>query len=282
MSEWTEKSFKLYNSAGYLDRLHYIYPMHDNPTRALNPATKIKLKRYFNSQNDKELFKTLINLDKFPIKDYYKAFFTNVPKAERNTVIDKNPETVKRICRRIYELGFEKMIKGIVEPIETNRQIGPMFEIWINNQYPSYSDASSFIAAPDYISSLKGSDDFLIDFAKRRLKLNLPTGRGGAEKGLDMVIKVNTKPISTFIIGEAKFLTDTGGHQYSQLRDALDLITSDSFRNNGNYIVYRVAVLDGICWINSKCTKMQLQIKGLKDDEIAISALLLDSFFKSL
>ena len=135
---------------------------------------------------------------------------------------------------------------------------------------------------PDYISSLKGSDDFLIDFAKRRLKLNLPTGRGGAEKGLDMVIKVNTKPISTFIIGEAKFLTDTGGHQYSQLRDALDLITSDSFRNNGNYIVYRVAVLDGICWINSKCTKMQLQIKGLKDDEIAISALLLDSFFKSL
>ena len=68
----------------------------------------------------------------------------------------------------------------------------------------------------------------------------------------------------------------------SQLRDALDLITSDTFKNNGNFNVYRIAILDGICWIKSKNTKMQQQIRGLNDDEIALSALLLDSFFKSL
>lgn len=282
MNIWTKKSFNLYNSIDYLDKLHDIYPMNKNQPRKLNPTTKEKITEYFNKKKDEELFKILINLEKFPIKDSYKAFFTNVPKKERNKIIEMNPKTIRRICQRIYQLGYNKMIEGIEEPIETNRQIGPMFENWINNQYPFYTDVLDFVNSIEHITSLKGSDDSLIKFAKEYLKLTLPTGRGGAEKGLDMIIKINTKPVQTYVIGEAKFITDNGGHQMSQLRDALDLITSDTFKNNGNFNVYRIAILDGICWIKSKNTKMQQQIRGLNDDEIALSALLLDSLFKSL
>jgi hypothetical protein len=97
-----------------------------------------------------------------------------------------------------------------------------------------------------------------------------------------MVVKINTKPDTTYVIGEAKFLTDEGGHQNAQLKDALHLITSSAFQNNGSNNVIRVAILDGVCWINSKNTKMQIDIRGLNDNEIAISALLLDEFFHSL
>ena len=69
------------------------------------------------------------------------------------------------------------------------------------------------------------------------------------EKGLDAVIKLNTYPIPTFVIGEAKFLSDEGGHQNAQLKDALHLLTSNEFKNNGKFRVIRIAILDGVCWL---------------------------------
>lgn len=282
MNKWTEKSFDLYDSVGYLDRLHNIYPMLDNPPRPLDPDLKDYLEDIFNKKDDEKLFKILIEQDKFPIKDSYKAYFTKVGKKEQNKIIENNPKTVKRICERIYNLGFDEMIKGIEKPIETNRQIGLMFRNWINSEYQSYSTYEDFLNANEHISSLCGHDDFLLSFAKKYLKIDLPLDTGGNEKGLDMVIKINTSPKATFIIGEAKFLTDKGGHQDRQFNDGIKLITSSSFKNNGKYNVIRIAVLDGVCWIKSSKARMPESIRKLKDDEIAISALLLDEFFKSI
>lgn len=282
MNEWTEKSFDLYEHKGYLDRLYAIYPLSDNEVRSVQPELKRELKKAFIKKDDEALFKLLLCQQKFPIKDSYKPYFTRVPKKELEQNIKNNPQTVARICARIYALGFEKMIAGIEEPIETNRQIGPMFPNWIRNQYVSYPDFQLFLKADDYLSVLRGSDDFLVNFTKNCLNVDLPTGAGGIEKGLDLVVKVNTAPIPTFVIGEAKFLTDEGGHQNAQFKDAINLITSNSFKNNGKYSVVRIAVLDGVCWIKSKNTQTQRDLRSLKDEQIAISALLLDDFFKSL
>ena len=115
------------------------------------------------------------------------------------------------------------------------------------------------------------------------MKVKLPLYPEKKAKGLDIVAKINSTPIPTYIIGEAKFLTDTGGHQNAQLKDALHLLNSQDFKNtNKNINILRIAVLDGVCWINTKSTKMQNEIKALGEDKIAISALLLDELFDSL
>ena len=65
-------------------------------------------------------------LDLFPIKDSYVAFL----KRDRNA-IKRNPETINRLCGRLYEMGLEEMFEKCSTPKETNRQIGPLFKRWV-------------------------------------------------------------------------------------------------------------------------------------------------------
>ena len=283
MHDLTKKSFELYNSIGYLDRLHSIYPMNSNEIRQIDPTLCSELKIYFEERDTLNLFNLLLSLDKFPVKDSYKAFFGRCKKYERESIIRANSSTVERICERIYALGFNKMIEAISEPKETNRQIGPMFPNWIRSQYPTYSDFDSFINATDKISVLAASDSSLIAFATRKLGISLPKGTDGKEKGLDLVAKINTSNKPIYVIGEAKFLTDFGGHQNAQLNDALNLILNSEFKySNNNFDVIRVAILDGVCWIDSSGDKMVKRLKCLNDSQLALSALYLDDLFNSL
>lgn len=281
MNKWTQKSFEISYNEGYLDNLHYVYPMLDNGVRELDEKIKVKLKNAFDEKDDVNLFKILLTLNKFPIKDSYKPFFTRCKSNEVDSLIKSNPETIKRIANRIYTIGYEKMILGIEEPIETNRQMGQMFPNWIRSQYKSYTNQEEFFNSSNEISVLAGGDSYLVEFVKKYLNVTLPKGTGGSEKGLDAVIKLNTYPIPTFVIGEAKFLSDEGGHQNAQLKDALHLLTSNEFKNNGKFRVIRIAILDGVCWLSSE-RKMQKDIRGLNDNQIAISALLLDEFLNSM
>lgn len=282
MNTWTKKSFNLYNDDKYLDKLHDIYPMLDNETRDLNHQIIQELEKYFMNKDNKNLFKLLLKQEKFPVKDSYKAFFGRIKKDELDSIIDKNPETVNRICERIYKDSFEKMIEKISEPKETNRQIGPMFPNWLRKIYKSYSDPYQFLNANDDICILNASDAALVDFATNHLKCILPIGTDSKEKGLDLVAKINTNSKTFFVIGEAKFLTDFGGHQNAQLNDALALILFDNFKHKNGINVIRLAILDGVCWINTSNDKMVNRLRNLPEDKIAISALLLDDFFKSL
>ena len=62
-------------------------------------------------------------------------------------------------------------------------------------------------------------------------------------KGLDFIARFNNK----YIIGEAKFLSDFGGHQNAQYNDAIT--TLDAKVNDG---VITIAILDGVLYIPSK------------------------------
>ena len=55
------------------------------------------------------------------------------------------------------------------------------------------------------------------------------------DKGLDFIARFNNK----YIIGEAKFLTDFGGHQNAQFSDAIEIIKSNTEAIN-------IAILDGV------------------------------------
>lgn len=157
--------------------------------------------------------------------------------------------------------GFDEMIKGIEEPKEFNRQIGTLFGKWLNKiGYPILSPEEF----EDYKGTalLKGSDKELKDYANEKLGCRL-------KKEPDLLSRVG----KTYVVGEAKFLTDTGGHQNAQFADAMALLKNQTGKAT------RVAILDGVVWIEGG-SKMYREVKRLAKS--ALTALLLKEFLESL
>lgn len=256
MNDWIKKSIEIANSQGYLDKLQGVYPVLQETERKIDPEVRKELKRNYNREDDKALIERLLDLPKFPVKDPYVAFLR-----KNKIFLEHNPQTVSRITERIRAMGFEAMIESISEPKEFNRQIGTLFKKWIPKlNYPILLE-SEFETCKE-IAFLQGSDTQLKDFANENLDCNL-------DKGPDFLAKVG----NAYVIGEAKFLTDYGGHQNAQFEDALRLLRG----KKGKTI--RIVVLDGVVWIKDG-TKMYKTVCEL--EETALTALLLKEFLESL
>lgn len=255
MNEWIQKSIKIANSPGYLDKLQEVYPVTIESERPLPKDIKTQLKEAFEQKDNLRLIRTLLTLDKFPIKDPYVAFLRKDDK-----FLDYNPQTIKRIAERILKNGFDTMIKGIEEPKEFNRQIGTLFRKYL--QKIGYAAlASAEFEAYHGIALLKGSEKELGDYANEKLGCRL-------KKEPDLLAKAGRN----YIIGEAKFLTDVGGHQNAQFADAMALIKSQS----GSAV--RIAILDGVVWIKGG-SKMFKQVN--RSPKHIMTALLLKEFLES-
>lgn len=257
MNDWIRRSIEIANSQGYLDKLHEVYPVIQEIEREINPEVKKDLKQTFNRGDDMALIKKLLGLPKFPVKDPYVAFLR-----KNEIFLEYNPQTVKRIAKRIKDMGFKAMIESIAEPKEFNRQIGTLFKKWMPKLGYSTLPETELETYNKEIAFLQGSDAQLKDFANRKLGCNL-------NKGPDFLVKVK----DTYVIGEAKFLTDYGGHQNAQFEDALRLLRGKKGK------VIRIAVLDGVVWIKDG-TKMYKMICEL--EETVLTALLLKEFLESL
>lgn len=261
MNQWVEKSIKLANSPGYLDRLHEVYRVRREAEREIPAEIKEALRDKYERHDNVGLIRLLLKLERFPIKDPYVAFLRKKPYFP-----EYNPETVDRIAEALHANGFEKMIEGAQTPKEFNTQIGPLFKKWLPTLGYPFLTVGDFLehimTGPTQIAFLKGSDSELLEFANGVLACNL-------DKGPDLIARTGDH----FIVGEAKFLTDYGGHQYAQFQDALRLIKG----TKGEAI--RIGVLDGVVWIKNR-TKMYRTLSQL--DEVALSALLLRDFLESL
>lgn len=260
MNKWIEYSIEYANQRSYLDDLFRIYPTIPEGVRDIDNFKWEQVERAFNSQNNNALIKSLLQLDLFPIKDSYVAYLRNDDNA-----IDRNPQTINRLCGRIYELGLGKLFERCTEPKETNRQIGPLFKDWIR------SNALGIAPVPlnEFIETkrnaiLDASDAQMMDFAREKLNYH-------HDKGLDFVARFNGK----YVIGEAKFLTDFGGHQNAQFNDAISTITTPNVK------AIKIAILDGVLYI-PKQNKMYKAITRTYSNENIMSALVLRDFLYSI
>jgi hypothetical protein len=231
MNYWTKLSQEFANQRNYLDELFQVYPTIPDGIRDIDQDLWQEVEIAFNSNNNLTLLNTLLKFDLFPIKDSYVAYL----KRDSGS-ISRNPETVNRLCGRLYEMGLNKIYEKCSEPKETNRQIGPLFKRWI--------DKGSLGLLPinqeDFLANnnnaiLRGSDEEMKQFATNHLGYN-------GSKGLDFIARFNNK----YIIGEAKFLSDFGGHQNAQYNDAI--ATLDTHVTKG---VITIAILDGVLYIPS-------------------------------
>lgn len=257
MNSWIKKSIELANSPKYLDKLYAVYPMDVGGIRKIPKSILERIEGAVKGKDKQGLVKLLLKeLELFPIKDSYVAFLRRYPDA-----INTNPKTVERLGNRLLEMGYKGIIQASTQPKETNRQIGPLFRRWLPSIGYPILEKEEFLKHRG-IAFLEGSDKYLMEFCNKILGTKL-------EKGLDFLLRVN----DSFVIGEAKFLTDFGGHQNAQFNDALTLL----HHRKGKAM--KVAVLDGVVWIKGR-NKMHSTAK--KEKGIALSALLLNDFIETL
>lgn len=107
---------------------------------------------------------------------------------------------------------------------------------------------------------LDASDKAMMDFAKDKLGYN-------HNKGLDFIARFNGK----YIIGEAKFLTDFGGHQNAQFNDAISTVEAKGVK------AIKIAILDGVLYIKGN-NKMYNSVTGKYKDYNIMSSLVLREF----
>jgi hypothetical protein len=257
LDQWTRRSVELANGPSYLDNLRSVYPVSSNPVRPISTLERQELQRLYERKDHAGLVRRLLRFEKFPIKDPYVAYLKR-----GHSAIELNPETVQRIAETLYSIGFERMIEGIQEPKEFNRQIGTLFRKFLPKLDYQIVGPGQIRDSNEGIFLLGGSDEELKEFARQYLDYDV-------DKGLDLVAKVDSK----YIIGEAKFLTDFGGHQNAQFRDALALL------KEYDGIATSIAILDGVVWIRGG-HKMFRTVTA--QDKSVLSALLLKQFLESL
>jgi hypothetical protein len=260
MNHWTQLSIEYANQRSYLDDLFQVYPTVPDGIREIDDTAWKNIESAFKRHKNDELIRELLKLDLFPIKDSYVAYLKR-----DKTSIERNPRTVNRICGRLYELGLDKLYERCSEPKETNRQIGPMFRNWLRTNTLGIAPVGleQFLADKND-AILDGSDQSMMDFARQELNYN-------HDKGLDFVGRFNRK----YIIGEAKFLTDFGGHQNAQFNDAISTITTQGVKAE------TVAILDGVLYIKSN-NKMYKAITEIYSQYNIMSVLVLRNFLYQL
>ena len=256
MNKWTSLSIEYANQRSYLDDLFAVYPTIPDGIREINEEIWGSVEKAFKRQDNLLLINELLKFDLFPIKDSYIAYLKR-----DKTAIERNPRTINRICGRLYEMGIDKIYEQCSVPKETNRQIGPMFKDWLRQK----SLGIEPVALEIFLSNKKdaildGSDKTMMDFASDALNYK-------HNKGLDFVARFNKK----YVIGEAKFLTDFGGHQNAQFADAISTIETPNVKAE------KIAILDGVLYIRGN-NKMYKAITETYKDYNIMSALVLRNY----
>jgi len=260
MNKWTKLSIEYANQRSYLDDLFQVYPTIPEGIRDINEEVWEEVEKSFKKKDNDLLIRQLLKFDLFPIKDSYIAYLKR-----DSSAIDRNPRTINRVCGRLYEMGLEKIFERCSEPKETNRQIGPMFRDWLKRK----SLGVEPVTLDDFLSNdkdaiLDAGDNAMMNFANEHLGYN-------HNKGLDFVGRFNKQ----YVIGEAKFLTDFGGHQNAQFNDAISTVEAKGVK------AVKIAILDGVLFIEGR-NKMHKSITERYKDYNIMSALVLREFLYQL
>lgn len=255
MNYWAQLSIDYANQRNYLDDLFSVYPTIPNGIRELNQDLWKEIENSFDKKDNTKLIENLLKLELFPIKDSYVAYL----KRDKSS-IERNPKTIDRLSGRIYEMGLDKVFEKATEPKETNRQIGPLFRRWLNKGSLGIQPVplKKFLSNNDN-AILDAGDNEMMNFAKEHLGYK-------HNKGLDFVGRFNGK----YVIGEAKFLTDFGGHQNAQFNDAISTATT-------KVDAITIAILDGVLYIPGN-NKMYKSVTETYKDQNIMSALVLREF----
>ena len=215
----------LVREQNYLDRLQEIYP-HEDGIRNIQQDILDAIRQAFKKGDQKALLEQLLNLEKFPYKDSYVGFLR-----KDRSAINRNPQTVERICDRLYSMGIDRLIEGVKQPKEANTRRVNQFGDWARNQF-KWVNIEEFKRSKEGIVCLDASELEARNFCNTEMGI-------GISKRPDFVAKSGKR----YVVGETKFLSSTGGNQGRAFDDGIKLATNTSGK------AYKIFILDGIHWI---------------------------------
>ena len=255
MNQWSSRTLTLVTSEDYLDRLQAIYP-HEDSGRDIDDGVLEEIKQLFEKKDKITLLNKLLDLEKFPYKDSYIGFLR-----KDRSAIARNPKTVKRISDRLYGMGIDNVIQGVAQPKEANTRRGNQFTNWVRSEF-------KFVNKKQFQSSSKGI--VMLDATELVARNFCNTEMGiGISKRPDLVAKSGKH----YVVGEAKFLSSTGGNQGRAFDDGIGLAT------NSTGHAYKIFILDGIHWIEHGSE----QYKRIEHGTSAVfSALFLKEFLENV
>lgn len=259
MNFFLKESIEYAQQRTYLDDLYSVYPTINNNIRDIDKKLWGKVEESYNNKNNAELIRNMLKLKLFPIKSSYVAFLRKDKDAIR-----RNPKTVNRLAAELRSMSLDDIYKKCCQPKEANRQIGPMFRSWVARTEWGFPKMNyNAFCSSDNDAICIGTDQEMKEFAEKNLHYV-------HDKGLDFLARISGR----YVIGEAKFITDNGGHQMTQFNDAIATVES---RINA----VRVAILDGVLYIKSN-NKMYKGITEVYSEDNIMSALLLRDFLYTL
>ena len=276
-NKWIEKSLLLAWESDYLDQLMSIYPAVPGFRKPLPRELKTKIEKSFSDKNEKDLIEAILSARKegypFPIEHPYAALLGGLPQKTKKILLDKNPKLISTIAKVLYVMGFSDIIKGMGRAPDINRQMGPAFRQWLKKsfsnkkQYSFSSDLGNKDKAK--ITFFDGADTSIESYVHTVLKVNLT----GLNFKRDLLVNVG----GLIIVGEARFLSTSGGSQSRDIGNTLQFVETVNKANLENFRA--IAIIDGVVWFN---TSYKAIISKVTESIPVMSALLLEQYLQEI
>lgn len=244
---------------GYLDKLNVVYPSKPQ-SKSFNFALLARFRELHRdaASSNVELLRTAFALGlsiNHPMANMLKRLYN-----QRTSYWTTNTQSISEIASKLRLTPLDMLLAPARE-VKASRQNGPLFRNYCAKQLKQLSERQ-FRLHYEGIASLHGeSDNTFKAYATRFMDYT-------NSKGMDGIFKVNDIHVAV----EAKLITDSGGSQTHQLKDALSLAASfDNTRHLG------IAVIDGEPWWNTSYAK-QMRESGV----LVCSALVLADCLKHI
>lgn len=263
LNQWILKSIKLFSETSYLDNVLEVYPLQIEAPERLDEVVRRQIIMDHQSRQTRALIEALGLLSKFPYDDPVWYLLKNV-----KGCLDKNPKQVRRIADTLYSMTADETVVRLESAPKLNQQMGPMFGAWLKRKFNLLKEVE-FIKSKEGIFVLDASEEEGLAFVKGTLKQDL-------RKRPDLVAKVDKQ----YVIGEAKWVGQSGGNQNNQVGDVLEFCS----KQRGS--VTRVGIIDGFPWAlygaNGEVINDKVAVSVQESEYDIVSALLLEKYLSSL
>jgi hypothetical protein len=272
MNIWTEKSIQLAET-NYLDNLENIYPNNINERRFIDLEVFNKIWSNLKSNSDENSLKDFILFLEYedllsPIDNLSDIrALKNIN--EISKALENNNNRFNAIIDSLLKLSYDEILDKITKPKDSSRQNGQKFINFIKKFFNLKSERELLNSNEDGIFLLDGTDADKLKFAQQILKLDYD------KKGFDLLCKITKNNNKIFVIGEAKYIRNTGGSQDKSFEEINYLIKSKSNDN-----VIKIAIIDGFAVQKKNYLKNKIEKHKLKEYNI-MSVLLLNEFLTS-
>ncbi len=263
LNPWVKRSIELFEKTAYLDNIHQVYPFKISKSKEITDTVRREIIQSHQSRNTKKLINLLKSQTKFPYDDPIWYLLKTVKNGLTN-----NPKQIQRIAKNLYSLTADETVARLESPPKSNQQSGSMFSNWMRKKF-RFIGPNKFKSSRNGIFMLDASEEngkqFVINILKQKI-----------EKRPDLIVKVNTQ----YIIGEAKWIGQSGGNQGKAVTEVL------LFCKGQRGSVKRIGIVDGCSWatynVNGYLLNNKEQVLIQESESDILSALQLQKYLDQL